>query len=263
MSSIVPPVQCPVCHSMVPGSDRFCRRCGAPLWGRVFAPVQVVPLQYGQPTHRSRLPLLTFFAALLVLLVILTGVVGGIAVATRTHNPTLSCRLSCNPITGPSEPVAATYTDPTLGYSFSYLHGFTAQANGSGAATVGDGTSVILVSAQTGTGSDLSSVISAEVTNLAGNNLVQMQRLYDIAGASIGEVNGQATVYDAYLQAGDGTTQHVRVAIVAATHANLTALVVLVSPYDPSAIYLPSGMVGAQAADVVLLSFGWPGGSAH
>lgn len=253
---IQPPLGCHICGLAAGPMDTFCARCGAPLWGRVYTPMHVLPAQYGRAHQAPRLGPLLFFGALLAVLVVVAGGLG--VAANRLRSPAGGiCGFYCGPDTGNAVGLGPTYTNSQYGFTVNYPSGWQT-ASGSGAVTEQTTDGEFTVYPSRG-GADLNSLITNEAQTLGNGNYTQMQTVYAIPGAEIGFTSGQGELYDAFFEPAGAQAEEVRVGIVAATRGNLTVMIVTVSAYSRSKQLSPSGMTEAQSLDYVLSTFEWPG----
>jgi hypothetical protein len=194
----------------------------------------------------------------------LTVLVVGITALVVGLKPTLQlCHFTCGPDVGPRLLNPTAYKNTEFGYRIEYDSGeFTPASPTAAGVTLnldgGNAGSAIFTATS---GSDVNSALNTALNGINTNTFQDLQEIGPVAGAEIGEVEGEGVAYSASFVPPNGG-QSVRVALVAeaATFKNLTISVVVYGAQDLSSPdLLPIGLAAGQQFDEVATNTIWPG----
>lgn len=278
---------CPQCGTARPPGAPVCVKCGTPFAvaarqpagarGSTRAqperppPLPVAPpaaspaASHQYPLSSSYRPALGSKLGHARLFVLLGGALGlgcilvVIAVYLFTPHGPPPCRFNCGPEIGTRLPEAATYRSDAFGFEVDYPSDWNVdQRSGTGidlATYKGE-----LKIRSDKAGKSLDQLIQDALAELPSASWQGVTPLHSIAGSHIGFQAGKGTEFAANLAPAAGQTQPMRVVILAATHGNLSVVVIAWNPYQPPKNERnQSGMPESGIFDYVLAEFRWPG----
>jgi hypothetical protein len=190
---------------------------------------------------------------LLAALAMVTVVISAFAVSHLTGGSLSTCTANCAPKIVTPLPDAATYRSSAFNYRVSYNASWTVRAQDANGVTLGTRIgSVQVVGSKGGSaGQALQSTVAALPTGTWQNVVL----VGSVKGTHIGDQDGVGSLYAANLIGAGGAAVKVRFAVIAATRAGTTVVILAVNPVDLKSS--PSGMPEAPDFDYLCTEFVW------
>jgi hypothetical protein len=247
---------------LAPGAV-FCGRCGAPQVATALgAPPMAPPAAYGyrlaQPgafpgAGRVKMPQLMVVGGLVLILVVATVVVTGIAIARGigTHS---TCTSDCGPKIVTPLAESSTYQSAAFKFEVDYSSSWKVRSQNGNGISLGTRYGFLDVTGST-SGQSLSQLIDATVSALPSSTWQGVSRVSDLKGAHIGDQGGLGAIYAANVIGSGATSTKARFAVIAATRGGVTVVIFAVDPADTKDF--ANGMPEGQDFDYLCQEFRW------
>jgi hypothetical protein len=262
---------------MATAVGRFCGRCGAPLapgatfCGRCGTPVAAaMPLAVAPPPvyryappppaagrYRSGgdgklAPALIAGGLVLVVLVAAVGI-GLIAIAQFAASHRGGCTTNCAPKIVTPLPEEESFTSSKYGFVVSYSSAWKVRDQSDEGVVLGTHVGSVQIVGSRGTSAQQAADFA--VSGLPTSRWQDVTKIGLLHGPHIGEEQGVGAVYSANLINASQSAIKVRFAVIAATHGDVTVVILAVDPADPKAG--ANGMPEGQEIDYLCTEFSW------
>lgn len=220
-----------------------------PSYERYFYPQALS----SRPRPRLSRVLLTIGLALVLLFFMVVFAIAALIFAVARYHP---CISRCGPRVSNVMPATASFMSSGSGFQVDYPVDWTIDSKDADSVSFTTYTGVLSVHAQKAGRTD-EQLVQDAVGRLSSARWQGLQPVGPIRGARVGFQDGKGTLYSAnYVPAG-GQAVKTRIAVIAATRAGLSVIVVALAESHTADV--PSGLREAEVFDYVLSQFRWPG----
>jgi hypothetical protein len=188
----------------------------------------------------------------LIVLVVAVGV-GLFAIAQFAGGNHAPCTVNCAPKFVTPLPEEASFRSSAYNFVVNYSSDWTVRDQTDKGITLGTRIgSVQVVGSKGGTPEQ---AVDSAVASLPSSKWQDVTRVSFLRGAHLGDQPGVGAVYSANLITASQTATKVRFAVIAASSAGVTVVVLAVDPADPK--NSPNGMPEGQSFDYLCTEFAW------
>jgi hypothetical protein len=250
---------CGRCGAQLPSGATYCGRCGTPQLAQAVAGAPVYSYPAAPPpaypaTSRFGTSQIAIGGALLAIIAIITVAVTVIAVSQAIGRSRTTCTVNCAPKIVTPLPESRTYHSSAYKYEVDYSSAWTVRSQDASGVLLGTRLGTLQVVGIKG-GQPLDQAIQAAVAALPSAQWQNVALVSDLKGAHIGDQSGLGAVYSANLIGANSTSTKVRFAVIAATRAGVTVVILAADPADLK--NSPHGIPEAQDFDYLCTEFRW------